>query len=540
MVYINLASRWIMLILWFSFVTDKYTCKGYYRCRGSYKCISQDMMCDDQIHCPKGDDETLCTTCPDGCSCLGLKAKCVNFSQSHNALYLPINTKYLDLSNNQLSNGDISQLSKFKLIFILSLYNCSIKTLDNVSDSGLFESHRNMIELDLRFNKLTYLSSYTFVGLIHLRKLDLSYNPHLKSLYPRCFFDMNMLQEIVISNAGLKTIDSDVLNVSQLKRLNISMNHIKMVDRKAFSKLVSLTFLDMRDNPLKVHDKIFDHMKSLMTLYSDSFTFCCIAPTSVVDCIAPADDISSCEDLLKNDILRIFLWLVAIAAFVGNSSTLVYRVAIKRDAFQKPYSILVTNLGLSDLIMGIYLLMIAIMDVHYRGTYVWNEYTWRTSTMCMIAGVMATVSSEASVIFICLITVERFILIKYSLKRDLVSHKTSAFCSLIGWLIAITFGILPVILFPRFYSANGVCVALPLQSSLRPGREFSVGIFIIFNSSAFVFIAVIQYLMYRQIKQSRLRVRSSQTKKEQNVAKILSLVVLSDFLCWIPIGVMGK
>ncbi|KAJ8299169.1 hypothetical protein KUTeg_023229 [Tegillarca granosa] len=93
--------------------------------------------------------------------------------------------------------------------------------------------------------------------------------------------------------------------------------------------------------------------------------------------------------------------------------------------------------------------------------------------------------------------------------------------------MAFTFGIVPVIFYPKFYSDNGVCVAYHYNQQLALVDFFHL---------RFSFYLI---LLPLAIKQSRLRVRSSQTRKDQDIAKILSLVVLSDFLCWIPIGIMG-
>lgn len=50
------------------------------------------------------------------------------------------------------------------------------------------------------------------------------------------------------------------------------------------------------------------------------------------------------------------------------------------------HSLYIRNLALSDLLMGVYLLVIAAVDQHYRGKYLLYEYRWRHSKMCNFCG----------------------------------------------------------------------------------------------------------------------------------------------------------
>lgn len=63
----------------------------------------------------------------------------------------------------------------------------------------------------------------------------------------------------------------------------------------------------------------------------------------------------------------------------------------------KVHSFLIKNLALGDLLMGSYLLLIALVDRHYRGVYFIHDSAWRSSRMCALAGFLSTFSSEISV-----------------------------------------------------------------------------------------------------------------------------------------------
>lgn len=61
------------------------------------------------------------------------------------------------------------------------------------------------------------------------------------------------------------------------------------------------------------------------------------------------------------------------------------------------HSLLFVNLALGDLMMGVYLLIIAGVDITFRGVYRVYEQKWRSSLLCQAAGFFSTFSSEASV-----------------------------------------------------------------------------------------------------------------------------------------------
>ena len=58
--------------------------------------------------------------------------------------------------------------------------------------------------------------------------------------------------------------------------------------------------------------------------------------------------------------------------------------------------ILILNLAIADFMMGIYLLIISIQSSIYSGNYGENDLKWRSSSVCSAAGTLAIISSETS------------------------------------------------------------------------------------------------------------------------------------------------
>lgn len=61
--------------------------------------------------------------------------------------------------------------------------------------------------------------------------------------------------------------------------------------------------------------------------------------------------------------------------------------------------------------MGLYLLIIGIQDFRFRNVYRQNAISWMNSWECTIAGVLAMVSSEVSMLILAFMSIERFLLI---------------------------------------------------------------------------------------------------------------------------------
>lgn len=95
-----------------------------------------------------------------------------------------------------------------------------------------------------------------------------------------------------------------------------------------------------------------------------------------VKCYPAPDAFNPCEDLMGNWGLRCAVWLVAVAALVGNLAVLLVLLS-SRFRITVP-KFLMCNLALADLCMGIYLLLIACMDARSIGAYFNHAIDWQS------------------------------------------------------------------------------------------------------------------------------------------------------------------
>ena len=516
---------------------DRYTCPGFYRCRNSPVCVHADHVCDGVFQCPEHDDELTCgMTCPGSCQCHGHAFVCTGRFPAENFPEL----RYLTANGTGLKLQDVSSN---RLLIHLNLKNCDIADFDNVYLP-------NLRSLDLSSNSLTTIKSVQLDHLENLQFLSVASNPleFLSSPYENITFPSILYLDI--SGINMLEISGTLLRPFQnVHYLNLSGNRIHKVFPKGFSQLYQLKVLDATDSPMTDFPRdVFRDLEDIETITVDNYKLCCpaILPErfNPENCHAPADEISSCDALLKADVFRVFLAFYAILALVGNLASFVYRVYRKQGARkQLGFDVFVTHLCVSDFLMGVYLAIIGVADRWYYGSYEWNDKKWTHSVACQVAGFLSLLSSEVSAFFICFITLERFLFIRFPLSNFRFSVKSAQVLSVAGWVVGVVLAAVPLLPFTehwQFYSQTGICIPLPITRKRFPGSDYSFYVMIVFNFVLFLLIAIGQLLIFWSYH-SHGRTISRRGKKSEDitVARRLLIVAMSDFLCWFPIGLLG-
>ena len=172
------------------------------------------------------------------------------------------------------------------------------------------------------------------------------------------------------------------------------------------------------------------------------------------------------------------------------------------------------------------------------------EFYWRNSVWCNMAGVLSTISSEASVFFLLLITLDRILVIKYPFGQIRFKTTTAIIWSILSWITSAVIALVPIVnesYFQNlFYTRTGVCLALPLTRDRPPGWMYSILVFIVFNFVTFVLVACGQLMIFAEVKKQSSRMKGMTTRiNDLKIARNLLLIVTTDFLCWFPIGCMG-
>ena len=286
-------------------------------------------------------------------------------------------------------------------------------------------------------------------------------------------------------------------------------------------------------------------------LYSkvDHFTLCCYAKQSRphVLCLSQDQDgFSSCDELLKNRVLKNAIWVLGVMAFAGNLVVILWRMVAKDS--NRVNSFLLTNLAVADFLMGVYMLIIAYKDNSWQGVYFKHDISWRTSDLCVFAGVVSTVSSEVSVLTLTVVTLDRMICLVFPFRFRRISIKKAVVIMIFVWLLGSVIALAPLFYksyfydFKRnvhFFGRSAVCLPLQLSSDRPSGWEYSVSIFIVLNGLSFLFILVCYLVMYRTITKTASAVRSTRMNQDSTIAKRMMFIILTDFFCWFPVIIIS-
>ncbi|XP_022097833.1 uncharacterized protein LOC110983144 isoform X2 [Acanthaster planci] len=527
---------------------DEFQCPGAYRCHGARYCVSPDELCDDIPQCPNGDDEFYCDmTCPDGCKCRGYSLKCdgVSWSKSVAAL-LPTQARLIKLTSlrhhEELGAPDTVlhfAPGDFPYLALLYLPCNGIKEIPG----GLFNKSSNLLKLSLAFNQITHLRRLTFHGLRRLVFLNLTGNP-VSLIDPGAFIGLSVLSHLNLTGLPLNTLTEGLFEgLESLKHLYLRGLSLNTIQPSTFVGLSDLNTLDIRHTSIdSVSESMFVGLENLRTLYSDRYIFCCLIG-DIAECTPPLDQFSSCEDLMRNDVLRTFIWILGISSLLGNALVLLCRLKRGGDEKNRVQAFLILNLAVSDFMMGGYMLIIASADLSYRNVYILHAAEWESSVLCKVAGLISVLSSEVSVVMLVVISLDRFWCVVFPFKMARLGMKSVMFIAATAWSVMLMVSILPLVGLPyfssSFYGRTGVCLALPLTQDKFPGWEFSIAFFLFFNMICFLVILINYTGIYLVARRASRKVRSSKKSQEVRMAGRMFLILCTDFLCWMPVIIMG-
>ena len=511
------------------------TCPGFYRCFHSTVCVHPDNLCDSWPHCPHRDDEWLCyTTCPIQCLCQGHAFVCSRPFSIHQFPQL----RYLNAEGSKM---EMSDLDNHPHIVHLILRLCF---LTNISDVHVL----NLQALDLSWNALQTVNMDVFVGLVNLRWLSLAHNPLSLLVRSSSFAQQIALRTIDLSHTNLSALDCHSLsNFYYLQNLSLSFTTLHTLQSDSFQCVPRLITLHLKGSPVKKFPAdVFKPLSFLRVVSADNYKLCCkqILPvqSDLMSCDAPKDDISSCEDLLQSGLYRVFLWLVSILSLLGNVFCLVMRVCVQRGVSVSGFHVLVSNLSMADLLMGVYITIIGVADELFRGKYLHYGETWTHSVACKVAGFLSLLSSEVSALTIWLITIDRFIVLRFPFSRVRFQKISATVACLITWTIGFLLALIPLLPATShwdFYSQTGICIPLTVIRQDFKGRGYSVSVFIVLNFILFLFIATGQAFIFWSVQRNALKNDVTKVARDLTIAQRLISVAVTDFLCWFPIGVCG-
>nr|AAK70667.1 follitropin receptor [Ovis aries] len=408
---------------------------------------------------------------------------------------------------------------------IQEIHNCAFNgtQLDelNLSDNSnleelpndVFQGASGPVILDISRTRIRSLPSY---GLENLKKLRAKSTYHLKKL--------PSLEKFVTLVEASLTYPSHCCAFANWRRQTSDLHPIcnKSILRQEVDDMTQARGqrISLAEDDEPSYAKGFDMM------YSE-FDYDLCSEVVDVTCSPEPDAFNPCEDIMGYDILRVLIWFISILAITGNILVLVilitsqYKLTVPR--------FLMCNLAFADLCIGIYLLLIASVDVHTKSQYHNYAIDWQTGAGCDAAGFFTVFASELSVYTLTAITLERWHTITHAMQLECKVHvRHAASIMLVGWVFAFA-----VALFPIFgissYMKVSICLPMDIDSPLSQLYVMSL---LVLNVLAFVVICGCYTHIYLTVRNPNITSSSSDTK----IAKRMAMLIFTDFLCMAPIS----
>uniref|UniRef100_A0A8C4N5N9 Relaxin family peptide receptor 2 n=1 Tax=Equus asinus TaxID=9793 RepID=A0A8C4N5N9_EQUAS len=522
---------------------------------------------------------------PQRCDCKETELECVNAGLK-SVPTISSNVTLLSLKKNKIHSLPDKVFVKYTELKKMYLqHNC----IRHISRKAFFGLH-NLQILILDDNPITRISQRLFTGLNSLFFLSMV-NNHLEALPKQMCAQMPQLNWMDLEGNGIKYLtNSTFLSCNSLTVLFLPRNQIDFVPEKTFSSLKNLGELDLSDNmimelpphifkDLKLLQKLklasnpllylhknqfeslkqlqsldlerieipnintgmFQPMKNLSHIYFKNFRYCSYAP-HVRICMPLTDGISSFEDLLANNILRIFVWVIAFITCFGNLFVIGMRSFIKAENTTHAMSIKI--LCCADCLMGVYLFFVGFSDIKYRGQYQKYALLWMESLQCRLMGFLAMLSTEVSVLLLTYLTLEKFLVIVFPFSNIRPGKRQTSVILICIWIVGFLIAVIPFWnedYFGNFYGKNGVCFPLYYDQTEDIGSKgYSLGIFLGVNLLAFLIIVFSYIIMFCSIQKTALQTSEVRNHigREVAVANRFFFIVFSDAICWIPVFVV--
>ena len=284
--------------------------------------------------------------------------------------------RFLDMSFSSIA---LKEIFKETMIIRLHASNMNLQTVDKL----IF---KNLQHLDLSWNSLAIIDMDIFEQLINLRVLILAHNP-ITNFVNVDSFKCNYLHTLDLSFSSFDEFTEEfvVTDCDTLGTLNLSYSSVTSIGKNALDSMMHTIILDMVGTPVMTYpDDVLKKLDQLEFVYTENYRLCCpvLLPDAFTDlnnCQAKEDLVASCDDLLKSNIYRVFLLIIALLSVLGNVVSFLTRISYLNKSKMSSFGVFVSNLNIADFCMGVYLLIIFAADYSYRGLYVLRDIKWKTS-----------------------------------------------------------------------------------------------------------------------------------------------------------------
>lgn len=151
----------------------------------------------------------------------------------------------LDLSFNKLTKLDASTFSSLTQLQILMLHHNELEILGE----HVFSSLVNLQQLVLSYNRLHRVETNIFVGLVSLRSLSIDSN-QLNFIHPLALRNISEVMELNCSSNKFESVPHAINDLHQLRSLDLSFNRLKDIKNSSYQGNDQLYSLNLEGNQI--------------------------------------------------------------------------------------------------------------------------------------------------------------------------------------------------------------------------------------------------------------------------------------------------
>ncbi|XP_047232650.1 follicle-stimulating hormone receptor isoform X2 [Girardinichthys multiradiatus] len=442
-----------------------------------------------------------------------------------------VNLRRLTISNTGLRFfPDLSKIQSAAQDFLFDLQdNINIEAIPANAFRGLCTKPIKQIRLTR--NSIKEVASDTFNG-TKMYRLLLSGNEQLAHISPNAFAGSSQLVVLDVSQTAVSSLPDSILgglkqlfaeSAYRLKELPIVQRYTKLHIAKLTYPSHCCAFKNMHRNRSRPTSLCSHPEAETIPAF---FREHCSNSTSI-SCSPTPDNFNPCEDIMSPIALRILIWIISVLALLGNAVVLLVLLG-SRSKLTVP-RFLMCHLAFADLCMGIYLVVIATVDMLTHGRYYNHAIDWQMSFGCKAAGFVTVFASELSVFTLTAITVERWHTITNAMRLDRKLRLRHA-CIIMttGWSFSLLAALLPTVGVSS-YSKVSICLPMDVESAVSQVYVVSL---LILNILAFFCVCgcyLSIYLTYRKPS-------SAPAHADTRVAQRMAVLIFTDFVCMVPIS----
>ena len=362
--------------------------------------------------------------------------------------------------------------------------------------------------LDLSFNKIRLINKHHFTCLPNLTEMNLAHN------------EITNITEFIFST------------LSKLKTLNLNNNKINSLTRYAFCGLEELTLLNLMNNTILFVDRDIFGNTNIHVIITDSFHVCCMHSNSRSICTAKPIWPTSCNALFSIISLKLVAWFVALLVMICNLLSICsnFIPGCKRKLTSYDKYVMVVNV--SDFMIGIYLISLAITDKAIGDNYVGSDLLWRTSVPCHVFGFMSLLAILMSAFFVLAVSLSR-----YRVIRSPLSSKGAIVIEPYVLILFVTLILLVIYLRHQVeglsYLSSPLCILLGKseKSEIQNITTMVVSLYLLLS---FIIILILYIkLIILSNKSSKVLTEQKQKLRQKAITTNVTLVAI----CWIPSSV---